>query len=234
MSTTHQRAKRTPAARTGPVRNSLFPPPKPAGGTAPGPGGVLENGVKTAYAVIDEYIRRGREAARHCKNPEDNRGPMNDYKNNYGNPFAQMPNMAEQMMGAMRFWTTAWSAFMPPGFAQQTGFDPMAIWGQTWQKPAAAPAVSIHVAAQQPVEVTATVKPGCDSLNLDAPTVHIEGGTHATLDHILITREHGGVRVSVKVPAGQAAGRYSGPIRDRATGADVGRLTVVVAEAAGK
>src|SRR5690348_12920101 len=82
MNSANPRRKRVKPERHGPIRNTLAPNSTPpvascaagpadAAGTPPaaetGPGDVLretlECGVRTAYTVINEYLRRGYDAA---------------------------------------------------------------------------------------------------------------------------------------------------------------------------
>src|SRR5580658_5134736 len=97
------RHKRPAPGQTRPVRNPILSRGKsanPAPDTAahmehrassePGkaPQGVLrdvlECGVHTAYTVIDDYMRRGYEAARLKQDGANGRGKMNENKPNYG------------------------------------------------------------------------------------------------------------------------------------------------------
>jgi hypothetical protein len=235
MSSSHSRVKRAPVSRTGPNRNSLYSAPKcadPAAGTARGPDKALENGVKAAYAVIDEYIRRGREEARNCQTEHDTRGSMNNQKpygnySNPNNPWGAMPMLAEQMMGAVRMWTSAWSAFMPPGFPQQP-WNPAEMWGQPQARPAATVSVSVHVVAHSPTDVTAQLRPGCETMQLVVPPLHNEAGGTATITQVSISRDSSGLKVSVTVPKDVPAGTYCGPIREMMSGAEAGQLSVKV------
>src|SRR5689334_15542488 len=125
MNTNGSHLKRPVPARTAPIRNRLAPAPRPV--PAPqescGPAvmDALENGVRTAYAVIDDYMRRGQETARGLYNNTNRGSEMNDNRGNYGNrynPWGALPGM-EQWMAMMRAWTDAWSAFLPGGLPQQ-------------------------------------------------------------------------------------------------------------------
>jgi len=239
MSANGSRLKRVPLARTGPIRNRLVPGPQPvpqANGTDNGTVmGALENGVRTAYAVIDEYLRRGEEAARGLNNESNGRGHMNDYKNDYGNrfnPWGPMGVFAEQWITMMQRWTEAWSAFMPGNWGQpmQQMWGGMAGYAPGY---AAAPNISVQVASQRPAEVTANLRPGCDFVALTAEPLKGEGSAASApaLHQVSIGRDPMRVRVSVMVPADQPSGCYRGIIRKSADGTVAGELTVVISEA---
>jgi hypothetical protein len=247
------RLKRTPPEQTGPVRNSIAPQPRtaspvsapetaaPVSSTAkPGAArdpitaagaavcGALENGVLTAYSVIDEYMRRGQDTARGIFNDPNMRGNMSDDRGNFPggfNPANPLAMLTEQWMMAMRPWTQAWSAFVP-GMMQQPGMNPFA----TNANPA--PTVSVKISSTSPVEVTANLYPGLDMAGLVCDPLRAEASAATAaatpIDPAEIVRDPGGVRVSVKVASKQPAGRYRGYIRKKADGSVAGDLMVVV------
>jgi hypothetical protein len=186
--------------------------------------GALENGVRTAYSVIDEYIRRGQEAAGGMFNNSQRRGNMSDDKGNFGGGFNPMNPMAmatEQWMMAMRMWSQAWSQFMP-GVFQQAGFGPFPFG------PASAPAVTVSVASSSPVEVAVNIYPAADMPELVSEPLCADGFTAKPIAAASIVRDPGAVRVSLKVDAGQTAGRYRGLIRKETDKSVAGELTVTV------
>jgi hypothetical protein len=228
------RVKRVPPEQIGPIRNSLArdratSAPRPAWT----PNGVLrdalECGVQTAYAVIDEYMQRGYQAARLNQNPPNSKGNMSNDRPNFGNfsnPWGPMAPLMEQWSAAFRAWTDAMSAFVP-------GSRPGAWPGQTWTAGAAgysaaapSPAVSVEVSSLRPTEVTVNLKPTCDLTGLvaDSFVPHL-------LKTVSITQKGTCVRVSVHVAREQLAGRYSGVIRS-ADGSIAGDLTIVISESA--
>jgi hypothetical protein len=180
--------------------------------------GAVECGVQTAYTVIDEYMRRGREAAGRYREHPNWRDNMNDNRYNYSNPYTAWGPMGPFIapwMQAMQAWACAMSAFVP-------GAAPQGSWGQC----ATSPKVSVRVTAQNPTEVSAWIDPGADGMELTADPLKISGDTVAPLlGPVPIKCECGHVRVSVTVPKGQPAGRYSGAIRDK-DGCRRGELTV--------
>src|SRR6476646_6146260 len=104
MNSSQSRLKRAAPERSGPIRNPLVngsprnpSPPLPTATDALR--GALECGVQTAYAVIDEYIQRGYEAARNNPNQQNGKGHMNNEKPGYGNwsnPWGPMMPLVEQ------------------------------------------------------------------------------------------------------------------------------------------
>src|SRR5690349_2016936 len=82
--------KRKPPERNGPIRNPLLngalkTASTPAHGPAEALRGALECGVHTAYAVIDEYLKRGYETARQNQTTVNGGGPMSNDRPSYSN-----------------------------------------------------------------------------------------------------------------------------------------------------
>ncbi len=241
MSATSQRMTRPQPTQSGPIRNSFAQQPRNAPPnarqdplTAAGAAvcGVLENGVRTAYTVIDDYMRRGQDAARTIFNDPNRRGPMSDYKSSTPGGFEPGPGfnaanpmgaLGEQWMAAMRAWSQAWSAFIP-GMAQP-GFNPFVPFAAAT---AQASAVTVQVASSSPVEVTANLLPGSDTDALTADPLRADGSSAPAIESAVISRSYGSVRIALKIPSGQPAGRYRGNIRKKAGDAIAGELTVVV------
>lgn len=244
MSPSSPRMTRTPAKQSGPIRNSAVPPPRStAAGSAPpdlisaagaAVCGALENGVRTAYAVIDDYMRRGQDAARGIFNDSNRRGTMSDERGSFGggfgpggfgpggfNPMNPLSMAAEQWMMAMRAWSQAMSSYMPNGWPMP-GMNPLAGFG------AAASKVAVKVSSSRPVEVTANLNSGADAAGLVAEPLHAEGFAAPAIEAVTISREQGVVRVSVTVGAKQPAGRYRGLIRTKPGDNVVGDLTAVI------
>ncbi|MGH9606303.1 MAG: hypothetical protein ACRD3N_11465 [Terracidiphilus sp.] len=233
MSTSSPHLKRTPPEQSAPVRSRMAPPRGgPQAGvppelfTAAGAAvcGAVENGVRTAYSVIDDYMRRGQDAARGIFNNSDRRGFMSDDRGNFGggyNPMNPLAMVTEQWMMAMRMWSQAFSAFVPSAW-QQPGMNPFA-WSDTL-----APAVSVKVSSASPVEVAVKVNPGLDLSMLVSEPLLAEGFTAPPIDAPAIVREPGTVRVSLKIGAKQPAGKYHGHILKQTDRSVAGDLTVVV------
>jgi len=249
MSPPTPRKKRAQPEQSGPVRNRIVPPAPPsttqdsgaprnpveAVGTAVC--GALENGVSTAYALIDEYMRRGQDAARTIFNDPTRRGNMSDERPGFpggfnsappsstANPFNSanpLSALTEQWMLAMRVWSQALTSFAPGGWPP-AGLNPFAP-----QHSAAPPRVSVKISSSRPVEVTTNLYPGLDLLGLTSEPLRAEASKAAPIDAAEISRESGVVQVSIKVAPKQPAGRYHGYIRKKADGQVAGELTVVI------
>ena len=181
MSPARPRTRRVPPERTGPVRN-------PAAASRPAPGidalldatvgeglrtaerlaaasgavvqGAVECGVRTAYTVIDEYVKRGREAARREERPVG-RDTMSDEQRNYGNwsaAWGPMWPLAAPWLQAMQAWANAMSAFAP-GMAPPNVWGPFpggGPWGPTPSPPGAStpPRVSVQLSSDAPTKVS--------------------------------------------------------------------------------
>jgi hypothetical protein len=239
LNPSHPRLRRAVPERSGPIRNLLTsvhripasewgPPSQPLRG-------ALECGVQTAYAVIDEYMKRGYEAARNHNNYSDRRDHVNGKSNpqnersGYGSWSSQwgpMTPFIEQWSMAMRAWTDAWSAFVPGMRAGAWPPPPFNAGGPVYPPPAQPSAVSVEVASNRPTEVTVNLKPGCELGDLTADSF-VPALTHP----VSITRTGGRLKVSVSVANEQAAGRYNGVIR-ASDGSIAGELTVAIAAAA--
>lgn len=244
MTPSSPRVKRTAPDRSGPIRNPMAPrgqarpesgPPRdPISAAGAAVYGVLESGVRSAYAVIDEYMRRGQEAARATSYDFYKRGPMNEDRPNFGagygnNPWGggynNVPNplsmIMEQCMMAMRMWTQAASAVMPGGFPQP------GMYPSGFNEPAGH-SVSVKVSASSPVEVEVALPPGPCFGGLVCDPARAEGFTASQIDAPTVEREHGGVRVTVNVAALQAKGRYRALVRRETDGGIAGELIITV------
>lgn len=235
MTTTSTRVKRPEPAQNGPVRSPMASPQRsPAEAGTPGEifsaagaavCGVLENGVRTAYAVIDDYMRRGQEAARGAFNDPNRRGPMSDDRGNYGGGFNSWNNpmaaMAEQWMMAMRTWSQMWSAYAPPGW-QQAGMNPF-VYAQ-----GAPAAVTVKLSSARPAEVAVSLQPGVDPSWLICEPLKPAGAGGSPIEGVSIAREGTAIQVGVKIAAKQAPGRYHGYILRKADQGIAGELAVTV------
>jgi hypothetical protein len=234
MTTASPRIKRTPTAQSGPIRNPMAPPGSAAEGGAAGDMftaagaavcGVLEKGVRTAYAVIDEYMRRGQEAARGVFNDPNRRGPMSDSSGNFGGGFNSWNNpmaaMAAQWMSAMQTWSQMWSSYMPPGW-QQAGMNP------SWNAQGAGTAVSVKLSSARPAEVSFALMPGVDPLTVTCDPLRTDGAGGKPIDGVTLGRDGAAIHAGVTIAATQAAGKYHGFIKRKADQGIVGELIVTV------
>jgi hypothetical protein len=245
------RQKRTPPDRVGPIRNSrlgfVVPP-----ATAPAPAAeplepvtevceALERGVRSAYAVIDEYMRRGRQAARSFQDATNLGGFVMDDKSNFGgsgfggsgfggsNPWGSMPPIAEQWMAAMRAWANAWAQFIPGGIPPMWnpaayGMGPNAPTMPAWP-------LTISVTSSRPTEVTATITPGCDAVALTVEPLQAQGIAAPPIDGVTAVRSAGALKLTVKVKPDQPEGTYRGTVRKSADGCPAGEVIVVIKNA---
>jgi hypothetical protein len=191
--------------------------------------GALECGVRTAYAVIDDYMKRGYEAARNNSSQNGNsshggeKNPMSNEKPNYTNwtnPWGPMSPLMEQWTMAMRAWTDAWSAFIP---GARPGGWPVAgnASASGYSAGGNASCVSVEVASPKPTEVAVSLKPGMEQANLSADSFV------PALTGVAVCRKAGRVHVKVTVAADQAPGRYTGVLR-AADGSIAGDLAIVI------
>jgi len=202
--------------------------------------GAVERGVETAYAVVDEYMRRGRTAASQRRNGNSgNSGNPVNYGNfgggsvghqhggystggggagNGGGPFNSGGgpwgggNMSSNPMFAP--WIQMmrmWTDSMM-AFMPTGAPNPFAMWTGAAQP---RPAIAVRTASVNPAEVTVTLDAGAEwlLLRVDALENPDEPGA-SSIAAPTITCEPGRVSVHVSVPASQTAGHYHGTIRD--------------------
>jgi hypothetical protein len=194
--------------------------------------GAVECGVRTAYSVIDDYMRRGYDAASGSQSGSRERGHMSDDRQNYNawsTAWGPASPLMEQWMNAMRTWTEAWSSMaqgMSPAASRATGSAGSSAAGT-------ASNISIQVSSDRSVEVTPHLFPGADTMTMLTadPLQSCEHADAPALTGIDMRTEPGHVRVKVTIMADQPAGTYSGPVRN-AQRVVVGALTVTIAEPA--
>lgn len=250
MSDPSKRRKRVPPEQDAPIRNRMTAPAEvrpPEPGEAPWTSSeprasagdalrdALECGVRNAYTVINEYMRRGYEAARASQNNQHDRGEMRDDTRGYtgwSNPWNPMPNPMQQWATMMRAWADAWLAFVPGSSSQQMW--PQQMWN-AWPgfAPAATPGVSVQVCSHRRAEITTNlnIMPGAECSTLTVGSLACEG-SKASLKGVSVSGSPGAVRIVVTVPAEQPSGVYCGHIKT-ADGRPVGNLTVTVADLPG-
>jgi hypothetical protein len=202
MSSFSSHRKRPQPERFGPARSAMatLRPPRTSGtpqdvvsvaGAAVC--GMLENGVRTAYAVIDEYLLRGQEAARGRFNDSNRRGFMTDDRGNFGggsgpgsgygpmggfgpiggyslgNPMAMMT----QWMAFMQAWNQFWFSMVQcPGQQYGTPWPQYATPGQ--QQSGAYQPYAATAPDGQPLDITVNL-----TSNLPVTyTAHLSSGTY--------------------------------------------------------
>ena len=219
--------------RTGPIRN------KPVATQ------LLERGVETAYMVVEEYMRRGRQVAGrrsssstsstssnsangdgHGRPDMSNDKPGNGYSNS--NQWGQLPPMMMPFMQMMRMWTDGMSQLVPGGGMAADWMNQFMPAGAAWSgTPTATRALSVRVASKHAAEVTVDLEPGAEFAKLTADPLTPKSGDAPALAAVRFECETGHVRVRVTVPDDQPGGTYSGHIHD-ATGARRGELRVEI------
>ena len=186
--------------------------------------------MKTAYTVIDEYMRRGREAACGFRQHANWRRDMSDNRcggsySSYNNPYTAWGPMWPLLgpwMQAMQTWACAMSGFAPPPVSQPS-----------WTECATVPKVSVKVTSKRRTEVTACVDAGADNVRLKADPLKSSTKPDAPWLHdIDVDSECGHVRITVPIPDDAAKvekGMYRGILRD-SSGCKRGELTVEILE----
>jgi hypothetical protein len=206
--------------------------------------GVAERGVHTAYAVIDDYLARGRAAAERQKPHMNGRNSMNGngYDGNgtqgwgpwgpMNNPFtapftSQMtpPFMTPLMapwVQMMRMWGEAMSAFVPGG--AQAMNQMMGAWGGVMGVGGTHCAVS--VASRMPTRVIVHVEPGTRLETLRAEELRPGAGTAGlAFAGASLSTQDGRLTADIRVPADQPPGTYVAQIVDEGR---YGRGTITV------
>lgn len=195
--------------------------------------GAAERGVHTAYTVLDEYLARGKEAAKRYQVPSPGTPDMSDNRQGNGawGAFGPMGPMMAQAAGpwmqVARMWTDSMAQFVPGG--------PQAVnqWMAMWPgMPGAAQAgtgarAAVRVSSARPATVQVSLAPEAEYMTLSAAPVSATGDA---LGGVNISTAEGRVLVSVTVADTQAAGMYRGAIVDGG-GNPRGELTVDIATA---
>ncbi|MBK8249813.1 MAG: hypothetical protein IPK85_20840 [Gemmatimonadetes bacterium] len=195
--------------------------------------GAAERGVHTAYTVLDEYLARGKEAAKRYQVPSPGTPDMNDNRQGNGawGAFGPMGPMMAQAAGpwmqVARMWTDSMAQFVPGG--QQAVNQWMAMWpGMTGPTGAAAGArAAVRVASTRPTTVQVSLAPDAEYMTLSTALASAAG---EALGGVTISATDGRVLVSVTVADTQAVGTYRGAIVDGG-GNPRGELTVDIAAA---
>lgn len=228
------RRKRVNPARQGPVRNPITgahgpssrpQSARPGGGAlnggAAGMGGImndaLERGVRTAYTVIDEYMRRGYEDARKQRTSESSSGEnMSQSKNNPypNNPWVSFGMPMNMWMNAMRAWSEAWMTMMPnmmpPGMMppwMMPGF-PGAAMGYGASPATAGYRINVSSSSAAAVSASLNLMPGADCRGLRLGVLRPEQGQATPPIASISPDSQGTLSISINVPAKQEAGRF--------------------------
>jgi hypothetical protein len=178
---------------------------------------ALECGVRTAYAVIDDYMRRGYEAARLNQNPSNNRGDMSQHRGNYGgySPWGPMGPMMDAWSSAFRMWTEAWFSMMP-GARGGWGMGP----GASYAPPTH---VDVTVASKRAVSVTLIIHANAD------PSTLTLGAFQPALDGIRLSYSDCLFHVRAVIADTVALGEYHAAV-SAPDGTVAGQLKVVISD----
>jgi hypothetical protein len=205
-------------AASGIVAEGLRTAERLAGVSAAAMRDTVEFGVRTAYTVVDEYMRRGREAA-------ERYSTLSPWRNEMAN---QPPNSFNQGPTA---WGPLWPMVAPWMQMMQTWATTMSAGMPMWNAVGMRPNVSVRVRSAAPVEVSPTLLPGADAVMLAADPLQADGGGGLPPDAVIISSSPGQVVVSVTIPADQKPGTYRGVVRQAQTGAagmPLGQLVVTI------
>lgn len=178
--------------------------------------GAVERGVDTAYMVIEEYMRRGQEAAsRFRQRNGGGRSDMNDDQQRFGpfgNASGPMGPIIAPWVQAMRMWTDAMATFAAGGGPTVELMNRFLAGFAV-----ARPKISVEVSSEYPTEVIVALDPGAELTKLTAePLVHAEDKNAPPLAATVIDCASDIVRIRLTVPNDQPAGQYRGAIKDPA------------------
>ncbi|MDC0667904.1 hypothetical protein [Nannocystis radixulma] len=251
----HERVRRPPPARTGPIRDGsrIFrapPEPRMSHPSSPEPAPPsarpsLEEGVAAAYRVYDEYMQRGQDAARSRGDSwSDSRPPA-------------YPDLARR---AIRFWSDAigmmFDAVGPAGSApgrsndrtSPSGFERAAEPGPwshprseshatrfdgAFARPEPSPAregtaILLRLDVGRPAEVRIHLAPEAAGRSLaTSALVALDVDGAPPLRDVRLAH-HGALDLTLNLPPDQPAGTYSGSVLDELRGDPLGRLTVTL------
>lgn len=239
------RLKRTPAARTGPLRDASMmfrsaPFSAPPSAEAPsrrapkpdsqgGMKGAVEHSVEMAYRVIDDLLQRGRRAAGRAHHPSNKADPVRtNVPNNLASMMMQtwmdMGRMWFGMMGPLLFQTAA------SGFQQGAGFGGM--FPREQQHGTATNAegrvkVTLDLRSDRPTEVMIDLnRIAATGKKLSVMPLQSKDAGKPSIAGIDIAQHpDGSIRLSVNVPVGQPHGNYNGGIVAD-DGSPIGAVTV--------
>jgi hypothetical protein len=245
-----QRIRRRPLPRTAPIRSATtflrppeIPEPSPGRGSSPKDstppaGGVVERAVDNAYRVLEDQLRRGREAAPYYRFFFERDNPMSE-------------NTQDVPSGVIRLWSEmfeVWLDFLGP-FAPPRASTWMRDFYPRWwasaAEPRSAPAptpapasvtpqaawirVAFDIAGPKPIEVTLDLAPDAD---LEALAVQdltaLDAGGKPPIAGVKLERDNQRAVVRMNIPSSQPPGTYLGMIVDQARAEQRGTLRVVV------
>jgi hypothetical protein len=245
MATARTKITREPPVRSGPIRRpgrevptASTPSVEPiatttvveklVSGADDAVKGVVERGVDTAYAVIDEYMERGRAAALLQTEQSDGRNVMGTESRNSNPYWAASDLMAPwiQWGQMMRLWADGLSAFMPGGpYAVDAWAN--AFVARSGARPAAgrwSPRVEVRVSSERFVSAWADLSPGADASDL----IYEPATRDAHQVRVDFEDCCGVVLMKVTVPKTYPKGRHKLTIQDKTDRCQRGTLWVDV------
>jgi hypothetical protein len=237
-----ERVKRPPLERVKPVRtwNGLLRRPQAAGSQPPDAAARVEDvvarSVELGYRVVDDYIKRGQEAARRIRAGAYGPGEIAE----------DVQGVAGQLVRSASDLAGAWVEFAALAAA---GAGTVAGGGAAAAAPTSAPAgratmpnpdaadaatveplrVRLCVAAERPIEASLDFRPVPATHQLVVYPLRMDADTTVQIDQVRVEiRDDRTVVIRVEVPATQAAGRYAGLVVDDTTNVPVGEVSLVV------
>jgi hypothetical protein len=230
------RIRRPTPERTAPIRDvrgawgGEDPPARP-------PGDVAEQVVDSAYRVLDEHLRRGRDSARRWSPPVAPADEPPPGRRSAVDDVARMwADAAHAMFDVMAGVTRgAWTRGERPDEPRATVDEPPprpepapARPPRPADPPAPAPAIAVVLHASVPVEVELDLRELPPAGVIAGDLLPQDDPSRPPLTTASVERVAGGVRLRLAVPAGHPPGAYAGTIHDAASGAASGVLRVVV------
>lgn len=214
----------------------------PISPAAPLPDDEIAEAVATAYRVVDDHLRAGRDAARALNRDRVDSAASDGGRCEDSAGFASLGAGLEELIGeAARAFAglipavaAMFEAFGRSPYMSAAAFTDHVAAGAGSRAADAAtrPDLAIEVASARPARVTLELALGADPATLaSAGLLAIESGRSPLTDIKFIPARDGERAVlSVRVPDSAAPGVYAGAIVDRTSGVPRGTLAVRVGE----
>jgi hypothetical protein len=224
--------------RTAPLRDlrGVWAATTPA---PPSAGDVAERTVDSAYRVLDEHLRRGRDSARRWSPPDPRETPASERRTAVDDMASLFADAAHALFDVLAGATRgAWRRADPPPDERVAPRAAEPAPPVRRDEPAEAPPVDLPVSIPAPaitivVRAAAPVEVALDLHELPAHGLLVGdlcplAGSHPPLTRASVERRPAGLRLHLDVPAGQPAGTYAGPVHDAVSGAPTGTLRVTI------
>jgi hypothetical protein len=247
-----RRIKRPELKRSEPIRSwtgmSTGGPPPAGPAPAPDRSDPAAWGARLGYGVIDDYLRRGQQAARDMWSGPALAEGMRDPRQLAGRMLQYATDLSTGWMDLVNAVMMNGSAVPPPTGQAPVDFnlgppaDRQAAAGPARPAPAPAPVaglqLAIEVQSAKRVSVAVELDPRpvagglvVHALRAGAGKAGGAGGRRPRIEGVVIERapEGPGLTVRLKVPARHPAGVYSGAIVEPDSSLPCGRVTVTVA-----